>query len=149
MLFVGAMMLKRRDGEGYAGVRLGPENFFKLAALGLASGALAGFFGVGGGFLIVPGLMLASNMPILNAIGSSLVSVTAFSVATASNYAFSGLVDWTAALSLLGGGVAGSLVGGAAARRLSTRRGALNIIFALLVIAVAIYVLARSGAVLM
>ena len=40
-------------------------------------GALSGFFGIGGGFLIVPGIMLGSGMPILNAVGSSLLSVGA------------------------------------------------------------------------
>jgi uncharacterized membrane protein YfcA len=44
----------------------------------LATGALSGFFGVGGGFLIVPALMLATGMSIMNAVSSSLVAVTAF-----------------------------------------------------------------------
>ena len=38
-----------------------------LVGLGLASGALSGFFGIGGGFLIVPALIFATGMPILNA----------------------------------------------------------------------------------
>ena len=57
-------------------------------------GALSGFFGIGGGFLIVPGLIGATAMPLINAIGSSLVSVTAFGLTTAASYAWSGLVDW-------------------------------------------------------
>jgi uncharacterized membrane protein YfcA len=57
----------------------------RLALTGLATGCLSGFFGIGGGFLIVPGLMLATGMAILNAIGSSLVEVTAFGVTTAAN----------------------------------------------------------------
>jgi uncharacterized protein len=44
----------------------------------LIAGALSGFSGIGGGFLIVPSLVLATGMQVLNAIGSSLVSVTAF-----------------------------------------------------------------------
>ena len=47
------------------------------------------FFGIGGGFLIVPGLMLGSGMPILNAIGSSLFSVGGFGLTTAISYALS------------------------------------------------------------
>jgi len=46
----------------------------------------------------VPGLMLGSGMPILNAIGSSLFSVGSFGLTTAVNYALSGLIDWTIAL---------------------------------------------------
>jgi len=41
--------------------------------------------------------MLATGMPILNAVGSSLVAVTAFGLTTAMNYSVSGLVDWTLA----------------------------------------------------
>ena len=49
-----------------------------LIGLGLVVGAMSGFFGIdGGGFLIVPGLIGATAMPLINAIGSSLVSVTA------------------------------------------------------------------------
>jgi uncharacterized membrane protein YfcA len=58
----------------------------RLIAIGLVVGAVSGFFGIGGGFLIVPGLMLASGMPIINAIGSSLFSVGSFSMTTAINY---------------------------------------------------------------
>lgn len=66
----------------------------------MGTGVFSGFFGIGGGFLIVPGLMASTDMVMINAIGSSLVAVTAFGLTTAANYAFSGLVDW-----LLAGGV--------------------------------------------
>ncbi len=61
---------------------------------GLAVGVMSGFFGIGGGFLIVPGLIGATAMPLINAIGSSLVSVTVFGLTTATSYAWSGFVDW-------------------------------------------------------
>jgi uncharacterized membrane protein YfcA len=54
-----------------------------LIAVGACAGLLSGFFGIGGGFLIVPGLMLATGMPILAAIGTSLFSVGSFGVTTA------------------------------------------------------------------
>jgi len=47
-----------------------------LASFGLASGALSGFFGIGGGFLIVPALIFAIRMPILNAVGTSLFAIS-------------------------------------------------------------------------
>src|SRR3546814_7199914 len=55
------------------------------------SGAFSGFFGIGGGFLIVPGIVAATGMPMINAVGTSLVAVTAFGLTTAANYAWSGL----------------------------------------------------------
>jgi hypothetical protein len=88
--------------------------------------------------------MLATGMPILNAIGSSLVAVTAFGLTTAANYAWSGLVDWRLAAIFLAGGVVGGLAGAALARRLAGKRGALNTIFALVIFAVATYMLMRS-----
>jgi uncharacterized membrane protein YfcA len=144
MMVVGALMIRDRARTGDAGVSLSRENLPKLLGLGLIAGALSGFFGIGGGFLIVPSLMLATGMQVLNAIGSSLVSVTAFGLTTAGNYAWSGLVDWSLAGLFIAGGVLGSLLGVRSARSLSDRKGALTTIFAVLIFAVAIYMLMRS-----
>jgi uncharacterized membrane protein YfcA len=144
MMVVGALMLRGRGHAGDPAVRLSRENLPKLLALGLAAGALSGFFGIGGGFLIVPSLILAAGMPILNAVASSLVSVTAFGLTTAGNYAWSGLVDWYLAAIFIAGGLAGGLLGGRMAKSLAQRRGALNIIFVVLIFVVAIYMLVRS-----
>jgi uncharacterized membrane protein YfcA len=145
MILIGVLMFRNRGGEGYPQVRLNRENFPRLAATGLAAGALSGFFGIGGGFLIVPGLMLAADLPIINAIGSSLVSVSAFGVTTAANYAYSGFVDWGLAAALLAGGVIGGAAGAAAARRLSPSRGALATVFAGVVASTGIYVIWRAA----
>ena len=99
---------------------------------------------IGGGFLIVPALMLATGMQALNAIGSSLVSVTAFGLTTAGNYAWSGLVDWPLAGLFVTGGLLGGLLGARSAKSLSNRKGALTTVFALVIFAVAIYMLVRS-----
>lgn len=66
------------------------ETWLVTAAVALTAGFASGFFGIGGGFLIVPGLLLATNMPMIEAIGSSLLAVGAFALATALNYALSG-----------------------------------------------------------
>jgi hypothetical protein len=144
MIVVGASMLRRRRTAGNEGVQLDRENLPKLLGLGFLTGLLSGFFGIGGGFLIVPGLMLATGMPILCAIGSSLVAVTAFGLTTAANYAWSGLVDWRLAGIFLAGGVVGGVAGAALARRLADRRGALNVAFALVIFCVAAYMLVRG-----
>jgi uncharacterized membrane protein YfcA len=144
MLIIAAVMLVRRSVEGEADVELSRENIFKLLAGGLVTGALSGFFGIGGGFLIVPGLMFATRMPIVNAVGSSLVAVTAFGATAAFNYARSGLVDWRLAAIFIVGGVLGGLAGGHAAQALGQRRGALNLVFAGIIVVVAVYMLIRS-----
>ncbi|HXW29484.1 MAG TPA: sulfite exporter TauE/SafE family protein [Xanthobacteraceae bacterium] len=144
MIAVGVTMLRKRRSEGDETVQLDPSNLWKLIGIGVGTGTLSGFFGIGGGFLIVPGLMLATGMPILNAVGSSLVGVTAFGLTTATNYAFSGLIDWTLVAAFLGGGVAGGILGTHTAAILASRRGMLNIAFAGLVFIVAFYMLART-----
>ena len=144
MIVVSALMLRNRTYTGDPTVKLSKENLPKLVGLGLIVGMFSGFFGIGGGFLIVPALMLSTGMPMLNAIGSSLVSVTAFGLTTAGNYALSGLVDWRIAGLFIMGGVFGGLVGARAAKLLGSRRGALTSIFAALIFVIALYVLFRS-----
>jgi hypothetical protein len=144
MLVIAMLMLKTRARIGVTDVKMSLTNLPAIVGLGLATGTLSGFFGIGGGFLIVPALMLATGMPIMNAVSSSLVAVTAFGLTTAASYAYSGLVSWALAGWFVAGGVAGGLAGTGAARHLSERRGALNTVFATIIIAVAVYMLARN-----
>jgi uncharacterized membrane protein YfcA len=144
MMVVGALMLRQRARAGTAGVVLSRENLPRLLGLGLLAGLLSGFFGIGGGFLIVPALMLASGMQALEAIGSSLLSVAAFGFTTAGNYAWSGLVDWALAGLFIAGGLAGGLAGARSAQALSRHKGRLTTLFAIMIFAVAIYMLLRS-----
>jgi uncharacterized membrane protein YfcA len=144
MLVIAMLMLKTRARIGLPNVRMDWSNLPAIVGLGVATGSLSGFFGIGGGFLIVPALMLATGMSILNAVSSSLVAVTAFGMTTALSYAWSGLVSWELAGVFIAGGIAGGLAGTRSARSLSERRGALNIVFAVVIIAVALYMLARN-----
>ena len=144
MLAIAGLMLKTRSRIGLADARMSWANTPAVLGLGLATGTLAGFFGIGGGFLIVPALMLATGMSIMNAISSSLVAVTAFGLTTAASYAWSDLISWKLAGLFVAGGIAGGLIGTRAARQLADRRGALNIVFAVVIIAVALYMLARN-----
>jgi uncharacterized membrane protein YfcA len=144
MIVVGVAMIWRRGHEGDPHAKFSRRNAPKVLGAGLGTGLVSGFFGIGGGFLIVPGLVASTGMPILNAIGSSLVAVTAFGLTTAANYALSGLVDWPLAGIFIGGGVAGSLLGAGVAKHLSVRRGVLTMIFAGLIFLVALYMMWRS-----
>lgn len=144
MLVIAALMLKNRAQVGIADVKMNRSNLPAILGLGLVTGTVSGFFGIGGGFLIVPALMLATGMPIMNAVSSSLVAVTAFGLTTAASYAWSGLVSWGLAALFVVGGIAGGLIGTRSAKSLSERRGALNIVFAIVIIAVAIYMLVRN-----
>jgi uncharacterized protein len=144
MLVIAMLMLKTRARAGLPDVKMDWSNMPAIAGLGLATGTLSGFFGIGGGFLIVPALMLATGMSIMNAVSSSLVAVTAFGLTTAASYAWSGLISWGLAGLFVAGGLAGGLIGTRLARLLAARRGVLNIVFAAVIIAVALYMLLRS-----
>ena len=113
--------------------------------IGLIVGALSGFFGIGGGFLIVPGIMLGSGMLILNAIGSSLLSVGTFGLTTAVSYALSGLIEWVIAALFIAGGLLGGFFGTRATMHLAANRRMLTSIFAIVIFAVAIYTLIRTA----
>lgn len=144
MIVVGISMLRGRGSEGDPTVRINKSIAVRLVGIGFLTGAVSGFFGIGGGFLIVPGLLLGSGMAVINAIGSSLFSVGTFGLTTAANYALSGLVDWTVAGLFIAGGVVGGFAGMRAAVRLSTRKGALTQVFAGVLFAVAAYMLYRN-----
>jgi uncharacterized protein len=150
MLVVALVMLRKAGkAQGTADerpdVHLTARMAPKLGAYGFATGFASGFFGIGGGFLIVPGIMAGSGMAIINAIGSSLFSVGSFGLTTALNYAASGLVDWPIAGLFIIGGLAGGLLGIRLALKLAGRKGVLTRIFAGLIIVVALYMLVREA----
>jgi uncharacterized membrane protein YfcA len=120
----------------------------RLMGVGVGTGAVAGFFGVGGGFLCVPGLVLAARLELIDAIGTALVGTGSLALTTALNYARSGLIDWPVAGEFILGGIAGGWVGATLARRLSVQRATLNWIFSGLLMAIAIYMLVKTLGVL-
>ena len=144
MIAIAVLMQRpRRVVVGHEG-RLHPATIAPLLGVGFGAGALAGFFGIGGGFLIVPGLILAAELSTLQAIGSSLVAVGAFGLTTAVNYAVSGLVDWWIAALFIAGGIVGGWLGAALAHHLSNGQQTLNRVFGGVVVVVALYMLAHS-----
>lgn len=152
MIAVGIVMLRR--GRHAIRARLHDEppggrarpNAPAVIGAALVVGLLSGFFGIGGGFLIVPGLLFSTGMPMLDAVGSSLLSVGSFGLTTAANYAVSGLVDWLIAAEYIVGGILGGLLGMRLAVGLAARKAMLNQVFAGFVFAVAAYMLYRNAA---
>jgi uncharacterized membrane protein YfcA len=140
MALIGASMLLPRRDQGDPAVHLDGPRTLKLAPVGLGTGLAAGFFGIGGGFLIVPGLMAATGMTLAHAAASSLVSVALFGAATSASYAVSGLIDWAVFAALVAGGALGVLAAGPIAARMADHADLGRRIFAGMVIAVAAYV---------
>ncbi|QYJ07143.1 sulfite exporter TauE/SafE family protein [Qipengyuania flava] len=150
MVVVGAAMLRKRKGGENPNVRMTRETarplLRRIIPTGLTVGLMAGFFGIGGGFLIVPGLVYATAMPVSLAIGSSLLVVTALGATTAASYALSGLVDWVLIGWMLAGGLVGTLIGRAAGRRLASHKRVLEVGFAGMVIAIGLAIAGQGAA---
>lgn len=148
MITIAALMFYKGSDAGDIDVRLtratAPDLLPLLLVYGTGVGALSGFFGIGGGFLVVPGIIAATNMPLLFAVGSSLVSVAAFGLTTAANYALSGLIEWTLVLFFIAGGIAGGVGGRALAIRLAGQKKILGNVFSAVVALVGVYVVWRG-----
>jgi uncharacterized protein len=141
MIAIAISMLVPRKSDGNPDVHLTPPLVLKLAPVGLIAGLAAGFFGIGGGFLIAPGLMASTGMTLANASASSLVSVSLFGSATSLSYAVSGQLLWPFFGALVSGGVAGTFAAIPLVRLMETRVKLARFIFALMVIAVALFIL--------
>lgn len=144
MIAVAGLMFRNRKSEGVENATFNAATVGRILGFGFGTGLFSGFFGIGGGFLIVPGLIAATAMPILRAVGTSLIAVTAFGLTTAANYAFSGLVLWPLAATFIVGGLLGSALGTKASQKLAASKGQLNSLFAAFILLVAVYTLFRS-----
>lgn len=85
--------------------------WFRVALVGVIAGFTSGLFGVGGGIVIVPALVFLAAFPHKLATGTSLSAIVPISVAGIVGYASEGEVDWTAAVYVSVGALAGALVG--------------------------------------
>ena len=94
----------------------------KVLATGTAVGALTGFFGVGGGFVIVPALVLSLGMAMPVAVGTSLVVIAINSAVALTMRGGVGAIDWGATLPFLAMTAVGTVVGGRIASRVDPRR---------------------------
>jgi uncharacterized protein len=111
----------------------------RATAVGLVAGFLSGLFGVGGGILIVPALVLVMAMDQRLAHGTSLAAVLPIAMSSTLGYALEDKVDWPVAALLAVGAVGGAVVGTHALQRLPQRT--LAFAFALLLVVTAVRLL--------
>ena len=114
----------------------------RILLTGFAVGAAAGYFGIGGGFLIAPALMYAASLNIMEAIGTCLLPVSAFGLTTAIRYSIEGQIQWLVSILFIIGGIGGGFVG----TKLSTKihREKLVKIFSILLIFVALFIIVKT-----
>jgi uncharacterized membrane protein YfcA len=140
-----AMMWRREpakaadDGGGAPAER---QALWKILAEGLVAGAVTGLVGAGGGFLVVPALVLLGGLPMREAVGTSLMVIAMNSFAGFAGHLTSARIDWTIALVVAGAAVLGSFAGAALAGRVPP--GALRRGFAWFVVVMAVFILAQE-----
>jgi uncharacterized membrane protein YfcA len=124
-------------------VGFNPTTVVKVALAGTIVGLLTGFFGVGGGFVIVPALILALGFTMPEAVGTSLLVITINSVVALTTRLQGGSIEWRTVIPFTVASMLGVVVG---SRLASTRdSSSLQGWFVGLLVVVAIYTAARSG----
>lgn len=114
MLVVGALMLRNTS---FHATTQQPHWTIVIAA-GIGIGVLTGFLGVGGGFLIVPALVMFVGLPMPEAVGTSLLVIALNSFAGLFGHLRGEALPMTLLLVLVAAGIAGTMVGARLAKRL-------------------------------
>lgn len=136
MLIVAALMLLRRERSD---AQSRPRPWWITLFTGAGVGVLTGILGVGGGFLIVPALVMLVGLPIYQAVGTSLVIIAANSLAGLLGHLDQGAFDLQLTLVFIAAGLGGTFVGSKLAHRLPANR--LKQAFAVFVIVLAVFLL--------
>ncbi len=105
-----AMLLGRKDVQRYDGGQ--PLPVLKITLLGVGVGVVSGLVGAGGGFLLVPALVLLTGLPMPVAVGTSLVVISMQSFAGFAGHLATEQVDWRLAAYVTAAAVVGALIGG-------------------------------------
>jgi uncharacterized membrane protein YfcA len=142
MIVAAVFMYASRTYEPKPGTK---PHWAMVGLVGIGIGFLTGFLGVGGGFLIVPGLVLLLGLPMREAIPTSLLVIALNCasgllgpVVVGHGGAAVGAIDWHVALLFVIGGIAGAAAGSAVVGRLNQK--ALKHVFAVFVFAVGVFV---------
>ena len=115
----------------------GPRTAATVGAIGAATGYVAGLLGVGGGFVIVPSLRMASGLSMHSAVATSLMAIALISAIAVAGAILQGVtVDWRAGAPFVLGALAGMLAGRRAAPRIAGPRLQQGFAVVMLVVAV-------------
>lgn len=119
------------------------SKYYDIVVRGMLVGLVVGYFGIGGGFLIVPALMHSvSGINIVEAVATSLIPVSAFGFVTSLKYALVGQINLFVVAMFIMGGAIGGMVGTKLSYRMPKEK--LSKTFAILLIIVAFYMILKT-----
>ncbi len=148
MLATAIAMLRPPRSEGASGDGAGegeappPRQVARILVDGLVVGLVTGLIGAGGGFLVVPALVLLGRLPFKTAVGTSLVVIAMKSFAGFAGYLGHVSIDWSLAATVSAVAVAGTLLGGLLTSKVPQRT--LRQVFAWFVVVMAVYLVGRQ-----
>jgi uncharacterized protein len=123
------------------------HSWMRVLPLGFVVGVLTGFFGVGGGFLIVPALAIVLGLPTAIAIGTSLLVISIVSAVAFAAHLATGTIDWAVAGTFTAAGLVGAVIGSRLVGRVPAIR--LRQLFASMTTAVAVALIVVNANVLL
>ena len=142
MLAAAGSMLRGRRGDASGAVPVEPPRLALLLPVALGVGALTGLVGIGGGFLVVPALVLLARVPMRQAIGTSLLVIAMNSASGFAGYLGTVEIDWGFLAGFTVIAVLGALAGSALTARVS--QAALRRVFAVFLLVMGGFVLYQN-----
>jgi uncharacterized membrane protein YfcA len=137
-----AMLRTQRETRRPEVAARGRALWTRILPAGVGSGVLTGFFGVGGGFVILPALTLLLALPLAAAVGTSLLVISVTSASALAAHLSSGHLDWLVASSFAASASLAAVAASQLRQRFSSRR--LTQLFAALVACVALLLIGEN-----
>ena len=138
LMILAAFSMIRAGGEGYQ-QKVTHTHPFMLVIVGLVVGFIAGIVGAGGGFLIIPALVLLAGIPMKSAVGTSLLIISSQSLIGFLGDVTERVIDWMFLLQFSLIAVAGIFIGMAIAKKISNKH--LKAIFGWFVLCMGVYII--------
>lgn len=133
MIYIGYLMIKQKKTQEQTQPESSKINYLRILTLGFITGLASGFFGIGGGFLLVPALYLGANLKMKEAIATSLFIIFLFGMFGLGSYIIQGRqINLMVSTAFVVGGSVGGIVGAYYAKKIN--QGLLRKIFSIFII---------------
>lgn len=141
-LMVTTALLMMRGRKAFTDTNPRAQKLWLIAIQGFSVGALTGLVGAGGGFMVVPALVLFGGLPMHHAIGTSLLVITMNSGSAVAGHLSHAHVPWPLVLSVTAIAIAGSFIGALLANRMPAEQ--LRKVFAWFVLVMGLLILSKE-----